>query len=110
MTLENKIDRFWKWFAQNEGDVVRAVDDEILAESIVEQLDNFILDMGAFSWEIGAGIEKNWFLTISPNENEKQKRVDNRREQGSLVSDFTNDKKQSENYSQRTKPQTLFMQ
>ena len=25
--------------------------------------------MGAFSWEIGAGIEKNWFLTISPNEN-----------------------------------------
>jgi len=69
MSQSDKIDAFWSWFATNESAIVRAIEGESASESVVENLDNLILDIGAFYWEIGPGINKPWCLTISPNEN-----------------------------------------
>ena len=69
MSVEDKIEKFWCWFEMNEHRITLAIDNESAADSLVEDLDNLILDLGAFSWEAGPGKNKTWFLTISPNEN-----------------------------------------
>ena len=69
MSIEDKTNKFWDWFVANESIIIRATEDESISRTIVENLDNLILDFGAFSWEIGPGNNTTWFLTISPNEN-----------------------------------------
>ena len=51
----------------NESQIIDSFQNESLANCIVENLDNLILDFGMFTWEIGPGKVKLWYLTISPN-------------------------------------------
>ena len=67
MLSEERIEHFWRWFMANEQQIIASFDNELLRESIIESLDNLILDFGMFTWEIGSGKAKQWFLTISPN-------------------------------------------
>lgn len=69
MSQSDKIEAFWSWFTLNEPTIINAVEEESASDFIVENLDNLILALGAFSWEIGPGNKKTWCLTISPNEN-----------------------------------------
>lgn len=64
---DTKIESLWRWFVVNENQIIDSFQNESLANHIVENLDNLILDFGMFTWEIGPGKVKPWFLTISPN-------------------------------------------
>ena len=66
---DDKIEALWNWFINNERQIRDCVENEssIDRKYIVDNLDNLVLDMGRFSWEIGLGTHKPWFLTISPN-------------------------------------------
>ena len=64
---EIKIEYLWKWFIANEPQILEAVENGSASDHLVESLDNLVLDMGMFTWEIGAGQTKPWFFTISPN-------------------------------------------
>ena len=62
-TLNLKISRFWEWFQQSEQ-MYREVTDP---QAAVEAMDNYVLEFGLFSWEIGEGKSKPHYLMISPN-------------------------------------------
>lgn len=64
---DTKIENLWRWFVANEKQIIDSFQNESLTNYIVENLDNLILDFGMFTWEIGPGKVKPWFLTISPN-------------------------------------------
>ena len=66
---DNKIEKLWQWFSDNEQEIRDGIDSESTSERdyIVKQLNELILDLGAFYWEIGPGLDKAWYLTISPN-------------------------------------------
>ncbi len=65
--IDTKIENLWRWFVANENQIIDSFQNESLANYIVENLDNLILDFGMFTWEIGPGKVKPWYLTISPN-------------------------------------------
>lgn len=60
---EIKIGQFWQWFVKNEAKFRYAKDTRIL----VEEMDNLILDLGRFKWEVGPEAGQ-FYLVISPNE------------------------------------------
>ncbi len=66
---DDKIEKLWKWFSSNERQIINCIEKESSSELdyIVEHLDNLILDLGVFYWEIGPSMKKSWYLTISPN-------------------------------------------
>ena len=72
-TQDEKVESFWQWFAQNDTFIKNSIQSESLPErnEIVEKMNNFILDLGLFSWDLGLDDDNNWFLTISPN-NDKE--------------------------------------
>jgi hypothetical protein len=57
----------WKWFIANELQIIDSAQNESVSDHIIDNIDNLILDIGMFTWEIGQGKIKPWFLTISPN-------------------------------------------
>jgi hypothetical protein len=70
MKINNeKIENLWKWFLNNEDQIKDCLENKpgSAREYIIENLDNLVLDLGVFSWEIDAGIHKSWSFTISPN-------------------------------------------
>lgn len=69
-----KITTLWEWFVKNEQKVRHAIDKGTAFERefVVESLNDLILDMGMFSWEIGPGQASEWSLTISPNGDRKR--------------------------------------
>jgi hypothetical protein len=73
MIEKNKIKSFWEWFMDNEELIKEIVSDESHTDrvSLVHSLDNQILEFGMFTWEIGPGSHKPFFLTISPNGDKK---------------------------------------
>ena len=66
---DEKIKNLWKWFFSNEHQIRDCIETESASERvyIIETLDNLVLDLGVFTWEIGPGINKPWSFTISPN-------------------------------------------
>ncbi len=62
---------FWKWFQANEALIRVVLDDEQHEQraEIIELLNNYILDFGMFSWEIGETKSNEHYLIISPNGN-----------------------------------------
>ena len=64
-----KIDAFWKWFIQMEEHIVTFfeadVDDE--RASLIERVNNEVLEFGLFAWEISPGTNKPFRFTLSPN-------------------------------------------
>jgi len=66
---EEKILNLWRWFHTNELKIRESIEKNLRneQEAIVQNLDNLVLDLGMFSWDIGPGKNKPWFFTISPN-------------------------------------------
>ncbi len=64
---EIKIEKLWQWFIANEQQIIEIIRNESVSENIIENIDNLILDLGMFTWQIGEGKNKPWFFTISPN-------------------------------------------
>ena len=64
-----KIEFFWEWFVGNEARIRDVVENYTPydREVIVHELDNQILEFGMFTWEIGHGFSRSYYLTISPN-------------------------------------------
>lgn len=67
MSIDNKIQAFWNWFVENEAALLVAIEEESETNHFVGSLDNLILDIGKFSWEIGPSNNGRWSLIISPN-------------------------------------------
>ncbi len=67
--LDDKIQNFWDWFIDNEPIIIEAINagEDQDHSKLINQLDNQILNFGAFAWEIGFGQSRDFFLTISPN-------------------------------------------
>lgn len=74
MENENKILAFWQWFVKSESIFNECIENEASEnrEYVVEQLNEQILGLGVFSWDIGLDDNDNWFLLISPNGNPDQ--------------------------------------
>jgi hypothetical protein len=68
---KDKISDFWAWFTENEPRIKDCIENDIGAEKelVNDRLNEFILNIGLFTWEIGINDEGSWFLTISPNGN-----------------------------------------
>lgn len=66
---EEKIQAFWKWFIKNESLIKSCIENESSTEQahIVEQMNNFILDIGMLTWDLGLDDSNAWFMTLSPN-------------------------------------------
>jgi hypothetical protein len=67
--MKDKIENFWQWFVAHEDKIVGCLEDNGSPhrDFVIEHLNNYILSMGMFKWDIGEGADKTWFLTISPN-------------------------------------------
>jgi len=67
--MKDKIENFWQWFVSHEDKIVGCLEDNGSPhrDFVIEHLNNYILSMGMFKWDIGEGNDKAWFLTISPN-------------------------------------------
>lgn len=64
-----QIESFWEWFVEYEDTIKEFFDEESLVDknALIEEINNQVLDFGMFSWEIGPGSSRNYYLTISPN-------------------------------------------
>lgn len=63
--LLSKISHFWEWFQENEQMFKEVTD----PQALVEAMDNQVLEFGMFSWEIGEGKTRPYYLLVSPNGN-----------------------------------------
>lgn len=65
----HNIPPFWSWFEDNLGRLRNVVQNPSHPdrEYIVNSLDQYILAIGMFTWDIEAGTTKPWSLVISPN-------------------------------------------
>jgi len=57
-----EIKSFWKWFLTHCNDFGEKFENE----KLINELDERILDLGDFVWEIGPGVEQDNMLVISP--------------------------------------------
>nr|WP_199081962.1 hypothetical protein [Pedobacter sp. ASV19] len=57
-----EIKNFWKWFLTHCNDFGEKFENE----KLINELDERILDLGNFVWEIGPGVEHDNMLVISP--------------------------------------------
>lgn len=66
---EDKIEAFWRWFVQHNSFIQNSIQSESAKDraTVVEKMNNYILDIGLFTWDLGLNDENTWFLTISPN-------------------------------------------
>lgn len=62
---EKKVNGFWNWFIDNKFDLVP----ERISDNLISKLDDKILSLGDFSWEIREGFIKENMLIISPGGN-----------------------------------------
>lgn len=59
----SEIKIFWDWFSKN----CKKFGAEFENAELLDELDNRVNGLGAFSWEIGPGKRKDYLLVISPN-------------------------------------------
>ena len=66
---DDKIEAFWRWFVQHNSFIQNSIQSESAKDraTVVEKMNNYILDLGLFTWDLGLNDENTWFLTISPN-------------------------------------------
>lgn len=66
---DERVDAFWEWFVLNEERIVAILNNEESRdkESLVQSLNDWVLQLGMFSWEMGRGQRRPYFFTISPN-------------------------------------------
>lgn len=58
-----KVREFWEWFSKN----CRNFGADFDNAELIEELDNWIRQLGDYSWELGPGKLKEYALVISPN-------------------------------------------
>ncbi len=60
---------FWQWFVKNEKLIKDCIENENSThrEFVVDQMNEHILGMGMFTWDLGLNDDNNWFLLLSPN-------------------------------------------
>lgn len=58
----NKYNIFWSWFLKYQDQFGENFENQ----KLIEELDEKVLDLGNFVWEIGPGTEKQNMLVISP--------------------------------------------
>lgn len=65
----DKIDSFWEWFSANDERIKEVLlgHSEQDKEALVKTLNNQVLTLGLFTWEMGHGTSRPFYLTISPN-------------------------------------------
>jgi len=68
----DKIEEFWEWFINSEKLIIEIINDDFHEgrKSLSRNMDNFILQFGMFTWEMGPTGDR-YYLTISPNGNEE---------------------------------------
>jgi len=68
---DGNIQRFWQWFVKNEKVIKECIENQDVKqrEFVVEQMNEQILGLGIFMWDVGLNEEECWFLTLSPNGN-----------------------------------------
>lgn len=68
----DKIEEFWEWFINSEKLIIEIINDDFHEgrKSLSRNMDNFILQFGMFTWEMGPSGD-HYYLTISPNGNEE---------------------------------------
>jgi hypothetical protein len=59
----SEIEKFWNWFSQNCQDFGK----DFGNTDLIRELDEGVVNLGNFSWEIGPGKKKENALVISPN-------------------------------------------
>ena len=66
---EERIEAFWDWFEETEHSFKLFFKNEELVNKdlLVEAMNNWVLDFGKFSWEIGPLKGEQFYLAISPN-------------------------------------------
>ncbi len=66
---QKKVELFWDWFEGYEARIRDVVEDHTPyeREAVVRDLDDQILEFGMFTWEIGLGSARHYYLIISPN-------------------------------------------
>ncbi len=64
-----KIEAFWAWFETNRTLIEAVVtgDNHPKTQTIVEQFDHHILDLGRFKWMLDNPTAQNFTFTLSPN-------------------------------------------
>lgn len=69
--FQPKIDAFWQWFVRTEEQILTffAADVDDDRATLIESINNQVLDFGLFAWEISPGEQKPYRFTISPNSN-----------------------------------------
>ncbi|MBU2018152.1 MAG: hypothetical protein KJ941_00785 [Bacteroidetes bacterium] len=78
MELEDDhILRFWQWFVKNEDIIKDCIENPNSqhVEYVVDQMNEQVLSLGVFTWDIGLNDNEQWFLTISPNGNQNMLQV-----------------------------------
>lgn len=61
--MEKKVEKFWSWFSS----IAELLAANYENEELLSEIDNKVLELGDFSWEIGAGKTASNSFTISPN-------------------------------------------
>ena len=77
VNIESKIQSFWEWFIETEEAIQEYFSEEEMVDkaALIESIDERVLDFGLFSWEIGPGVGRPFYLTISPNGNRERLRI-----------------------------------
>ena len=71
--VDSAIEAFWKWFVEKEEWIREVIDGDEHpdVEVLTHFLDNHLLGLGRFKWQIGPGDKGTHFLTLSPNGDEE---------------------------------------
>ena len=68
---EDSILHFWRWFIKTENTIKECIENDhsIHRDTIVEQMNEHVLNLGVLTWDIGLNDDDNWFFMLSPNGN-----------------------------------------
>lgn len=77
LNIEARIKSFWKWFVEMEDNIREYFSEEEMVDkaALIESINNRVLDFGLFAWEIGPGLSRPYYLTISPNGSKERLRI-----------------------------------
>jgi hypothetical protein len=66
---EEKISKLWNWFEQNVNQIIGFLNDDpnVNEEYLIDSLNDLVLDLGKFAWEIREGKNSTYLFILSPN-------------------------------------------
>ena len=77
VNIDARIQAFWQWFLEMEDNIREYFEEEEMVDksALIESINNRVLDFGLFAWEIGPGINRAFYLSISPNGDRERLRI-----------------------------------